>query len=83
MKKVLSMISLWVMMVVNAVAQNKIPINSDDYSNNSVEMADALRDSGKIYVVVAVIIALWAGMTIYLSIIDKKVSRLEKMIKDQ
>lgn len=83
MKKMLSMITLVLMTVINAVAQNKIPITSNDYENNSVEMADALRDSGKIYVVIAVIVALWAGMTIYLFMVDKKVTKLEKMIKEQ
>lgn len=83
MKKMLSMITLSLITVINAVAQNKIPITSNDYENNSIEMADALRNSGKIYVVIAVIVALWLGMTIYLFMVDKKVTKLEKMIEDQ
>jgi len=43
-----------------------------------VEMADAMRSNGKIYVVVAVILTLFAGLLIYLVNLDKKISRLEK-----
>lgn len=41
-------------------------------------MADALRQSGKIYVVVAVIVVIFAGLAIYLFSIDKKISKIEK-----
>ena len=41
-------------------------------------MADGLRASGKIYVVVAVVITILAGVIIYLVQIDKKISRMEK-----
>lgn len=47
-------------------------------SSTGVEMATGLRSSGKIYVVVAVLVILFIGMTIYLFTIDKKLSRLEK-----
>ena len=47
-------------------------------SDTTVEMASGLRSSGKIYVVVAVLVLLFVGMTIYLFTIDKKISRLEK-----
>ncbi len=77
------MITLALVTVINAIAQDKIPITSDDYGNSSVEMADLMRDNGKIYVVVAVIAALWVGMTIYLFMVDKKVSKLEKMVEEQ
>jgi hypothetical protein len=43
-----------------------------------VEMADTMRSNGKIYVVVAVILTLFAGLIIYLVSLDKKISRLEK-----
>lgn len=42
------------------------------------EMADTLRSSGKIYVVVAVLLIILAGLIIFLIRIDRKVSRLEK-----
>ena len=43
-----------------------------------VEMADTMRQSGKIYVVIAVILTLFAGIVIYLVRLDRKISRLEK-----
>lgn len=46
--------------------------------SQDVEMADALRQSGKIYVVVAVIAVIFAGLAIYLFSLDKKISKIEK-----
>ena len=43
-----------------------------------VNMADAMRSNGKIYVVVAVILTIFAGLIIYLVRLDRKISRLEK-----
>jgi CcmD family protein len=45
---------------------------------NTPEMADALRSSGKIYVVVAVIVVIFAGLAIYLFSIDKRLKKIEK-----
>jgi hypothetical protein len=51
----------------------------DTAGNNDVpQMADGLRASGKIYVVVAVVVTILAGVIIYLVQIDKKISRMEK-----
>ncbi len=44
------------------------------------EMADALRASGKIYVVVLVIVIIVSGLLLYLVRLDRKVSRLEREI---
>jgi hypothetical protein len=44
----------------------------------NVEMADTFRSNGKIYVVVAVILTIFAGIIIYLIRLDRKISRLEK-----
>jgi CcmD family protein len=45
---------------------------------NGVEMADTMRSNGKIYVVIAVILAIFAGIIIYLVRLDRKISRLER-----
>ena len=45
------------------------------------EMADGLRASGKIYVVVAVVVIIITGLLVYLISLDRKVSRLEQEIK--
>lgn len=48
-----------------------------------VEMADDLRNNGKIYIVVAVLLIVFAGIVLYLINIDKKVSKLEKEINNK
>lgn len=47
---------------------------------DQVEMADLLRSDGKIYVVIAVLAVIFAGLVVYLVMIDRKLSRLEKQI---
>ncbi len=47
----------------------------------NVEMADAFRADGKIYVVVAVMVISLLGVLIYVASIDRKVTKLEKRIK--
>lgn len=46
--------------------------------DDTVEMADAMRQNGKIYVVVAVVLAILVGLFLYLIRLDKKISSLEK-----
>jgi len=45
------------------------------------EMADALRASGKIYVVVLVIVIILSGLLVYLVRLDRKVSQLEREVE--
>lgn len=45
---------------------------------DTVPMADTMRSNGKIYVVLAVILTIFAGIIIYLIRLDKKMSKLEK-----
>ena len=51
--------------------------------SNGVEMADRLRADGKIWVVVAVIAAVFAGIIIYLIRLDSQIGKLEKEVKNQ
>jgi CcmD family protein len=44
----------------------------------SVDMADAMRSSGKIYVVIATIAIIFAGLAIYLFTIDRRLKKIEK-----
>jgi len=46
--------------------------------DSTVEMADTMRKEGKIYVVVAVILAIFAGIILYLIRLDRKITRFEK-----
>ncbi|HEU5147232.1 MAG TPA: CcmD family protein [Chryseosolibacter sp.] len=71
MKTMIKYISLVLLMVAafgpTAWAQN-------------AEMADAFRADGKIYVVVAVILIVLVGLFVYLFMLDRKLSKLERMI---
>lgn len=49
-------------------------------NDKPVEMADGMRSNGRIYVVVAVVLTIFAGIIIYLIRLDKKISKLEKNI---
>jgi len=53
----------------------------DSLKDERPQMADALRSSGKIYVVVTVLVIILIGLFLYLVNTDKKISRLEKNIK--
>lgn len=45
---------------------------------SSVEMAEGLYQSGKIYVVVAVLLIIFAGIILFLIRLDRRINQLEK-----
>ena len=47
-------------------------------AQDEVEMADAIRSSGKIYVILAIVLIVLFGMIAYLFMLDRKISRLER-----
>ncbi len=48
-----------------------------------VPMADVFRAEGKIYVVVAVMLVIFSGLVTYLIYVDRKVSKLEREMRDK
>lgn len=52
----------------------------EQVTSTEVSMADGFRAEGKIYVLVAIILTILAGLIFYLFRIDRKISRLEKEI---
>ncbi len=46
------------------------------------EMADTFRKEGKIYVVIAVVCIVLAGIFIYLFLLDRKITKIEKAKKN-
>ena len=52
-------------------------------ATGDVEMADALHANGKIYVVVIVLSIIFAGLIVFLVNIDRKVSRIERDLKEK
>jgi CcmD family protein len=68
MKRLLkySLIALSLLIVNPAIAQE-------------TEMADTMRSDGKIYVVVAIVLIVLTGLIGYLFVLDRKLSKLEKL----
>lgn len=69
-RKGLLRMSLWLLFFVIAT-----PLMAQQ---DSPEMADALRSSGKIYVVVLVLVSIFIGIIAYLVRLERKISKLEK-----
>jgi len=67
MKKLVSLLLL-IFSYVAAFAQNAAP----------VEMADSFRSSGKIYVVIAIIVIIFIGLAFYLFAMDRRLKKIEK-----
>lgn len=67
---------LLALLALPALAQTAAPADTP-------EMADALRQSGKIYVVVLVIFIIISGLLLYLIRLDRKVDRLERELHDE
>lgn len=47
------------------------------------EGSDFMRSTGKIYVVVAVIVAVFLGIVVFLIYLDRRLTKLEDQIQDQ
>lgn len=47
-------------------------------NTQEVKMADSMKESGKIYVVIAVMLTILAGLIVYLVRLDRKITKLEK-----
>jgi CcmD family protein len=67
---------------LQAVAQEKIEITTEDYQNSGVEMADRMRAEGKIYVLVGIIGIVFAGILVYVISTDRRVGKLEKLLEE-
>jgi CcmD family protein len=56
-------------------------VNSFAQEAEKPEMADGLKSNGMIYIVVIVLLVVFAGIVLYLISIDRKLSRIEKELK--
>ena len=54
-----------------------MPVLSQDVVA-SVEMADTMRESGKIYVVVAVLSVIFLGLSVFLFTLDRRIRIIEE-----
>ena len=55
-----------------------MPTLSKAQGSQSVEMADAFRQDGKIYVVVLGLVIILSGVVLFLIRVDRKLTRMEK-----
>ncbi|GIV28208.1 MAG: hypothetical protein KatS3mg027_2022 [Bacteroidia bacterium] len=51
--------------------------------NETVEMADKLRENGKIYVVIAVVVVIFLSLVAYLFYQDRKIKQIEEKLKQK
>lgn len=72
-KKITSLIFILCMQLCVFAQQTSEPLPP-------VDMADKLYNSGRIYGVIGVLVAIFIGIIIYLIMLDKKISKLEKEI---
>ena len=70
MKKLLLLISLL-----------SVSISLFAQESGGVEMATELRSSGKIYVVVSVLVVIFIGLAFYLFTLDSRLKKIEKLQK--
>ncbi len=64
-----------------ALAATLLLTVSELFAQSDIEMADRLREDGKIWVVVGVIVLIFLGLAFYLIRLDSKISAIEKKIK--
>jgi len=68
-------------MKVNLISLIFVLVSFIANAQTEVEMADQFRADGKIYVVIAIVSIILAGLFIYLFRLDRKITDLEKRIK--
>lgn len=78
MKQILAIFLLTLSLTV--AGQDQIEITEKDYGNMEVEMADDFRKEGKIYVLVSIIGVIMAGLLVYVVVIDRRITKLEKEV---
>ena len=67
--------------IILAIVAVGMTISGNVFGAN--EVAEVLRSSGKIYVVVAVLSTIMIGIFLYIFLVEKKLSRMEKELKEK
>jgi uncharacterized membrane protein YciS (DUF1049 family) len=83
MKKIKYFMVFSLLMISLGLSAQKTEIVEEDYGNSQIEMADSMRADGKIYVLVAIIVTLFAGFMIYVVMTERKVKKIEKSLKER
>ena len=53
-------------------------VNFTSFAQDKTEMADIMRNNGKIYVVVAVCLTILIGLFLYVFALDRKIRKMER-----
>ena len=77
-KKILGLVNLLLIII----GLTNTAIAQDAAQSTKVEMADALRADGKIYVVVLVVMIVFTFFSMYLLLTDRHVKKLEKELSE-
>lgn len=83
MKKIKYLLVFSLLLMSLGLSAQKTEIVEEDYQNQRIEMADSMRADGKIYVLVAIIVTLFAGFVIYTVLTERKIKNLEKSLKER
>lgn len=59
------------------ILQVSMALGSETSASSGVEMADLMRSNGKIFVVLAVVLLIQAGLFVFLWNLDRRLSRWE------
>jgi hypothetical protein len=71
---------LFLFLLLASLQLSAQPVNEPAKAASSIEMADAMRRDGKIYIVVAVVATIMAGIVVYLVRLDSRISKLEEEV---
>jgi len=63
--------------IINGLLFGTLGAYAQDFEM-AIEMADSMRESGKIYVVVAVLSIIFLGLSIFLFTLDRRLREIEK-----
>jgi CcmD family protein len=73
MYKIFSRIFLFVIIILRSITSRA----QDSLRKEVPQMADGMRSNGKIYVVVAVLLIILAGLIFYVVQLDRRITRVE------
>ena len=68
--------------IISFLLLQLIAISAFAQPEDSVDMADVMRSNGKIYVVIAVLLTIFAGLLIFLISQEMKLKKLERKINE-
>jgi uncharacterized membrane protein len=83
--KLFRILAVWCFILCTTAGIQQVQAQAAETEINTAqetEMADTLRQDGKIYVVVIVLLTVLGGMIAYLVTLDRKVTKLEKQMLD-